>query len=46
MIVLKGTDEESTSKDCYTVSAEISVLKLCLTWDKVAIISSQIYFMS
>lgn len=38
MIVLKGTDEESIRKDSYTVSAEISILKLCLTWDKMAII--------
>ena len=38
MIVLKGTDEESMRKDCHTISAEISILKLCLTRDKVAII--------
>lgn len=37
MIVWKGTDEKMR-KDCYTISAEISVLKLCLTWDKAAII--------
>lgn len=46
IIVLKGTDEESMRKDWYTISAETSILKLWLTWDKVAVIWSQIYFMS
>lgn len=45
MSVLKGTDEESMRKGNYTMSAFISVLMLCLTWAKVAIISSEKYFL-